>query len=95
MTNTLLIIIAVLLAVRIVLQLRQGKRAFEKMYQATSEVEYHVEFCDIDVFAVNNKLRELGKERWELAAIESAKVAREDCYALFFTRKKIKNFLEE
>ena len=32
MTDILLIIIAVLLAVRIVLQVRQGKRAFEKGY---------------------------------------------------------------
>lgn len=92
MTNTLLIIIAVLLAVRIVLQLRQGKRAFEKMYQATSEVEYHVVFCDIDIFALTNKLHNLGKEGWDLAAIEKARVAHEDCYALFFIRKKIKNF---
>lgn len=37
MTNLLLILIAVLLAVRIVLQVRQGKRAFEKMYCAPSE----------------------------------------------------------
>ena len=95
MTDTLLIIIAVLLAVRIVLHLRQGKRAFEKMYQATSEVEYHVAFCNIDIFALTNKLHNFGKEGWELAAIEKTQVARKDCYTLFFTRKKIKNFLEE
>ena len=39
MTNILLSIIAVLLFARIVLQVRQGKRAVEKGYAAPSEVE--------------------------------------------------------
>ena len=95
MTNTLLIIIAALLAVRIVLLLWQGKRAFEKMYCAPSEVESHCEFCDIDVFAINEKLHNLSKDRWELTAIERVRTLHGDCFALFFTRKKIKNFLEE
>ena len=94
MTDTLLIIIAVLLAVRIVQQVRQGKRAFEKMYYAPSEVESHCEFCDIDTFAINEKLRTLSKDRWELAAIERVQVLYGDCFALFFTRKKIKSYYE-
>lgn len=39
MTNILLAIIIALLLVRIALQVRHGKRAFEKMYCAPSEVE--------------------------------------------------------
>ena len=95
MTDTLLIIIAVLLAVRIVQQVRQGKRAFEKMYYAPSEVESHCEFCDIDVFAINEKLHNLSKDRWELTAIVRVRALHGDCFALFFTRKKIKNFYEK
>ena len=93
-TDTLLIIIAVLLAVRIVLQLRQGKRAFEKMYFAPSEVENVVRIandsptkCDI-----NYHLEWASINGYELVCVE-----RGECYDLylFFTRKKIKNFLEE
>lgn len=40
MTNVLLTIIAVLLFARIVLQVRQGKRAVEKGYAAPSEAEH-------------------------------------------------------
>ena len=92
MTNTLLIIIALLLAVRIVLQLRQGKRAFEKMYCAPSEVENCVKEVRYDMrFQLEDKLESMSAEGWELVAV--------DRYAnfmyLFFTRKKIKNFLEE
>ena len=95
MTNILLIIIAVLLAVRIVLQVRQGKRAFEKMYQATSEVEYNFDFCNSDPFTAARKAEELGEDGWELVTILPVDVSGNACYALFFTRKKIKNFLEE
>lgn len=46
MTNILLSIIAVLLFARIVLQIRQGKRAVEKGYAAPSEVENAIVFCE-------------------------------------------------
>ena len=95
MTDTLLIIIAVLLAVRIVLQLRQGKRAFEKMYCAPSEVEYHFDICENDPFTAASRAKECGKDNWELVTILPIDVSGNACYALFFTRKKIKNFLEE
>ena len=56
MTDTLLIIIAVLLAVRIVLQLMPGKRAFEKMYQATSEVKnVHIMVSKHDIVGTNRR----------------------------------------
>lgn len=95
MTNLLLIIIAVLLAVQIVLQLRQGKRAFEKMYQATSEVEYNFDICENDPFVVAEYAKKHGKDNWELVTILPIAVSGNACHALFFTRKKIKNFLEE
>ena len=91
MTDILLIIIAVLLAVRIVMQVRQGKRAFEKMYQATSEVENCMERCEDDIEKNKTILKEKGDCGYEFVqAIASGGYA-----FLFFTRKKIKNFLEE
>ena len=95
MTDTLLIIIAALLAVRIVLQLRQGKRAFEKMYCAPSEVECHFDICDNDPFTAASRAKEFGKDNWELVTILPVDVSGKECYTLFFTRKKIKNFLEK
>ena len=95
MTNLLLVIIAVLLAVLIVLQLRQGKRAFEKMYCAQSEVEYNFDICNNDPFVVAEYANKHGKDNWELVTIQPVDVSGNKCYALFFTRKKIKSFLEE
>ena len=92
MTNLLLIIIAVLLAVQIVLQLRQGKRAFEKMYQATSEVENCVKVVNRSQYHVREMIEKMAKDRWELVSAHLSKNGNE---TLFFTRKKIKNFLEE
>ena len=94
MTDTLLIIIAVLLAVRIVLQLRQGKRAFEKMYCEASEVE------NISTIAgryhVDSTIRDYGKRGYELVqVIDNNGGSGNSEYQLFFTRKRIKNFLEE
>ena len=94
MIETLLIIIAVLLAVRIVLQLRQGKRAFEKMYQATSEVENVLRVAvDGSVYSdINYHLKWAATNGYELL---SATRVDSDTWYLFFSRKKIKNFLEE
>ena len=91
MIESLLIIIAVLLVVRIVLQLRPDKRAFEKMYQATSEVEniaIRIEDRDNNL---ENALKEKNSEGYELIQAVPAQIG----VVLFFTRKKIKNFLEE
>lgn len=95
MTNILLTIIAVLLFARIVLQLRQGKRAFDKWYCAPCEVEYHTDICTDDIFAIDERAKELGKNNWELVDILTTDVSGNKCYALFFTRKKIKNYYEE
>lgn len=91
MTDTLLIIIAVLLAVRIVLQLRQGKRAFEKMYQATSEVENIHKM--VSKYDIDKYLDIYSKQGFELIHVES--LSEHGMFQLFFTRKKIKNFYEE
>ncbi|MBD5382006.1 hypothetical protein [Clavibacter sp.] len=92
MTDTLLIIIAVLLAVRIVLQVRQGKRAFEKMYCAPSEVE------NINVYSdkcrVEENLRKYSEQGFELVQVIDNYGGHRDVVMLFFTRKKIKNYYE-
>ena len=92
MTNTLLIIIAVLLAVRIVLQLRQGKRAFEKMYCAPSKVENCVNIVENNHYEISNVVERMATYRWEFV---SAYPTKDDKVLLFFTRKKIKNYYEE
>ncbi len=93
MTNILLIIIAVLLAVRIVLQVRQGKRAFEKVRTEVIEVQ---NTCDLWVSQENvwDTIRRRGEDGFELVQVLYKKG--DICpYALFFTRKKIRNFYEE
>ena len=97
MTDTLLIIIDVLLAVRIVLQVRQGKRAFEKMYQATSEVENWCYFVPDETWDnICDQIISHGERGYELVSVQSNVVIDGDTGTmLFFTRKKIKNFLEE
>ena len=92
MTNLLLIIIAVLLAVQIVLQVRQGKRAFEKMYCAPSEVEHTFRHVRSDTFAIRTTLNSMASNNWEFVGLSQGE---DDTLLLFFTRKKIKNFLEE
>lgn len=92
MTDILLIIIAVLLAVRIGLQVRHGKRAFEKMYQAPSEVENSVKVVNRSYYHVREMIEKMAKDRWELVSAHLSKNGNE---TLFFTRKKIKNFYEE
>lgn len=92
-TNILLTLIALLLAVRIVLQVRQGKRAFEKLYQAPSEVE------NINVYSdkcrVEENLRKYSKQGFELVQVIDNYGGHRDVVMLFFTRKKIKNYYEE
>ncbi len=92
MTNILLIIIAVLLAVRIVLQVRQGKRAFEKGYAAPSEVEHLIQATGRDYESMNGFIKMWEKDEWELVSVMDYAP---DITYLFFTRKKIKNFYEE
>lgn len=95
MTNVLLIIIAVLLIVRIVLQVRRGKRVVEKGYAAPSEVETTMRIADNDPFAINNMADSMARSNWELVTVIKTTVSGSPAYALFFTRKKIKNYYEE
>lgn len=89
MTNILLSIIAVLLIARIVLQIRQGKRAVEKGYAATSEVQNTV--IVVDANKIVGALNDMGKRGYEL--VQVADFDNDKCY-LFFTRKKIKNYYD-
>ena len=85
MTDILLIIIAVLLAVRIVLQLRQGKSEVKNIIALIPN-----EKDIMDAVRTNNKFG------YELVqAIPQVRANDELNTMLIFTRKKIKNFLEE
>lgn len=94
MTNILLTIIAVLLFVRIVLQIRQGKRAVEKGYCMASEVENCIAI--VEEYRVGSKIADYAKRGWELVqVIDHCGGSGNSRYQLFFTRKKIKNYYEE
>lgn len=91
MTNILLSIIAVLLIARIVLQIKQGKRAVEKGYAAPSEVETCVKVCNRSQYYIRGVVEMMAADRWELVAAHLTKNQNE---ILFFTRKKIKNYYD-
>ena len=85
MTNTLLIIIAVLLAVRIVLQVRQGK----KMYQATSDVKNIIALVPNEKGDIMDAVRTNNKAGYELVqAIPQVRVNDELNTMLIFSHKK-------
>lgn len=92
MTNILLSIIAVLLFARIVLQIRNGKRAVEKWYSAPSEVETCVKVCNRSQYHIKAVCDMMSADRWELVTAHRTKNQNE---ILFFTRKKIKTYYEE
>lgn len=92
MTDILLSIIAVLLFVRIALQVMQGKRAVEKWYAAPSEVETEVVVCNRSQYHIREICDKMSADRWKLVAAHRTKNQNE---ILFFTRKKIKNYYEE
>lgn len=94
MTNALLTIIAVLLIVRIVLQVKQGKRAVEKGYATASEVETTVRLTNTDHFEVEEFIARMALYKWELVTVLQTTVNNNPAYALFFTRKKIKNYYD-
>lgn len=96
MTNILLSIIAVLLFARIVLLIRQGRRAVEKGYAAPSEVENKISTV-IDEYDLRIELDNWGRRGYELVSVVvSGYNDEDDCYiyTLFFTRKKIKNYYD-
>ncbi len=93
MTNVLLTIIAVLLFTRIVLQIRQGKRAVEKGYAAPSEVE-NIGIV-VDSYQVSSTLRKYGERGYEFVqAVCPYGGSGASKTQLFFTRKKIKTYYE-
>ena len=92
MTNILLSIIAVLLFARIVLQIRQGKRAVEKGYAAPSEVE-NVLIC-VPQEEVESVLNERGSQGFELVHVSYNILGDVHSINLFFTRKKIKTYYD-
>lgn len=93
MTNILLSIIAVLLFVRIVLQVRQVKRAVEKGYAAPSEVENCMAI--VEEYRVGSTIADYAKRGWELVqVIDHCGGSGNSKHQLFFTRKKIKNYYD-
>lgn len=91
MTNILLSIIAVLLFARIVLQIRQCKRAVEKGYASTSEVE-NIRVGSVEYWKIPDRLEFYGKQGYELVAVACGN---NDRITLYFTRKKIKNYYND
>lgn len=95
MTNILLSIIAVLLFARIVLQVRQGKRAVEKGYAAPSEVENALVFCEnnnVNYVKLIGKYNELGYELVQM--LPDVTADGKPGSLLLFTRKKIKTYYD-
>lgn len=90
MTNTLLTLIAVLLLARIVLLVWQGKETLKRVYATASEVENVCDVCLGRVQTVEHILESRGKMGYEFTGAMSHGA---DVY-LFFTRKKIKNYME-
>ena len=91
MTNILLTIIAVLLLARIVLQIKQGKRAVEKGYAASSEVRKTV--------VVANSAEGLYDRlcyRWEYCDYELVSIIEDNgVFYAFLQSKKIKTYYDK
>lgn len=92
-TNILLTLIAVLLLARIVLQVWQGKNAFERGYTTTSEVETNVSFLSDESYKeITSEIRFYEEMGFELICAQSNVVVDGDTGTiLYFTRKKIRN----
>lgn len=89
MTNILLTLIAVLLLARVILQVRDVKKHFENVYCAPSEVENVCDVCLGRVQTVEHIIESRGKDGYEFTGSMSHGA---DVF-LFFTRKKIKNYM--
>lgn len=96
-TNILLTLIAVLLAVRIVLQVRHNKHVFDNMYCAPSEIENWCYFVTDETWDnICDKIESHGDRGYELVCAQSNVVIDgETGTMLYFTHKKIKNYMEE
>lgn len=96
MTNLLLLTIVVLLLARIVLQVWQGKRAFENGYCAPSEVETKVSFLTDETYKdITSEIHRYEEAGFELVCAQSNVVIGGDTGTmLYFTSKKIKNYYD-
>lgn len=90
MTNILLSIIAVLLFARIVLQIKQGKRAVEKGYASAYEVR------KVAIVAKSaDELYDRLCEKWEYCDYELVSVIEDKgVFYAFLQSKKIKKYYE-
>lgn len=84
LTNILLVLIAVLLLARIALQVWQGKKVIE--------MENCLVVCNRSQYHIREVLEKMQADRWELV---SAHLSKNGSETLFFTRKKINNYLEK
>lgn len=94
MTDALLLLIAVLLLVRIVLQIWHCTQSMEKECSVPNEIENLTDICRDDIFKIDDIIKKRSKDNWELVAIIPIDISGVKCYELFFTRKKIKNYYD-
>lgn len=92
-TNILLTLIAVLLLVRIALQVWQGKETLKRTYATASEVENIVSLVEDNKGDIMEVIRINNSQGYELVQIiPYVKANNGDYSLLIFTRKKIKNY---
>ena len=98
MTTTLLIVLVLIVLARLVLQYRIGKTYAERQertYCKVSEMENVYAF--VDRSHLQRELDSWGKLGYEVASVVDDGNRRNGnhYYILFFTKKKIKNFIED
>lgn len=99
MTTFLLIILVLIELARLMLQYRSGKTYAERQkkdYCMASEVK-NITAVGINAEHLHLVLNDYGKRGYELVSVViSGHNDKDDCniYTLFFTKKKIKNFIE-
>lgn len=95
MTTALLIIIVLIELARLALQYRQGKaykEQVEKTYCKAYAVENCVKVVRRDPYTIRECLKQMSADKWELVTAHRTKNGNT---MLFFTKKKIKNFIEK
>lgn len=63
-----------------------------KRYATVSEVEHRLVVCNRSQYHIREVLKKMQADRWELVLAHLSKNGNE---ALFFKRKKIKNYMEK
>lgn len=94
MTTALLTLLVLIELARLVLQYRSGKtyaERQEKTYCMASEVENCMKVVRRDLYTIRECLKQMSADKWELVTAHRTKNGNT---MLFFTRKKIKNFVE-